>query len=257
MKKNLLLITFLCLSAFSFSQRKSELIAQIDNLRTELDSLGQQLAEAKREISSSTAKAETLEAENVGLRDANATLLKNLGNFSELSKQNTKNVNSAMSALAQKEKQLSGINDMISANDSTAIVSLTRIKQTLGENAKVNVSEGIIVISNSVKGLFGSDTGSEFTEEGKAWLSNVAKVIMANPNFTTEIEGLNITGEFGPTFDQVAAVAKELVGTLNVPSDKLDLSAKDGNFREGINIKLQPDYRAFYAQAKNSVKIAQ
>ncbi|WP_222984277.1 hypothetical protein [Flagellimonas meishanensis] len=257
MKKKLLLIAVLSVSSLCFSQRKSDLIAQIDHFRAALDSVGQELAQAKREISSSRAKAETLEAENVGLRDANATLLQNLGNFSELSKQNTKNVNRAMEALAQKEKQLSGINDMIAANDSTAIVSLTRIKQTLGENANVNVSAGTIIISNSLDGLFGSDSAVALTEEGKAWLSNVAKVIMLNPNFTVEIEGLNITGEFGPTFDKVASVAKELVNQSGIPTDKLTLAAKDGNFREGINVKLQPDYKAFYSEAKNSVKIAQ
>lgn len=113
----------------------------------------QELAKAKREISSSSAEAETLKAENISLRDANATLLGNLSNFSELSKQNSENVDRAMEALARKERQLSGINDMISANDSTAIVSLTRIKQTLGENAKVGVEGGIVVISNSLSAL--------------------------------------------------------------------------------------------------------
>ena len=257
MKKRLLLITFLCVSFLSFSQRKSELIAQIDELRTELDTLGQQLAQAKRQISSSNAKAETLELENSSLRDANATLLQNLNNFSELSRQNSENVNKAMAALAQKEKQLSGINDMISANDSTAIVSLTRIKQTLGENANVNVGGGTIIMANSLDGLFGSDSSVELTENGKIWLGNVAKVITNNPSFTVEVEGLNITGEFGPTYDKVGTVAKELVVQAGIASEKIALSAKDGNFSEGINIKLQPNYKAFYSEAKKSVKIAQ
>ena len=256
MKKTLLLVTFLSVTFLSFSQRKSDLIAQISDLRTELDTLGQELAQAKRQISSSNAKAETLELENSSLRDANATLLQNLNNFSELSKQNSENVNKAMAALAQKEKQLSGINDMISANDSTAIVSLTRIKQTLGEDANVNVGGGTIIMSNSLNGLFGSDSSAELTEAGKLWLGNVAKVINNNPKFTVEVEGLNITGEFGPTYDKVGAVAKELVVQAGIASEKIGLSAKDGNFSEGINIKLQPDYRAFYSEAKKSVKIA-
>ncbi|WP_036385210.1 hypothetical protein [Muricauda sp. MAR_2010_75] len=254
MRKILPLILFLAVATSAFAQRKSDLIAEIDDLKSKISEVEQELAKAKREISSSTAKAEALEVENAGLRDANATLLGNLSNFSELSKQSSNNVNRAMEALARKEKQLSGINDMISANDSTAIVSLTRIKQTLGENANVSVAEGTIVISSSLSNLFGSDTSSELTETGKAWLTNVSKVILANPNFKTEVEGLNITGEFGPTFDQVVAVSKELVGVLGVPSEKIAITAKDGNFKEGVNIKLQPDYKGFYAQAKQSVK---
>ena len=257
MKKNIPIVLFLLISIAAFSQRKSDLIAEIDNLNSKISEVEQELAKAKREISSSNAKAETLETENAGLRDANATLLKNLGNFSELSKQNTENVNKAMAALERKEKQLSGINDMIAANDSTAVVSLARIKQTLGENANVNVAEGVIVISNKLDALFGSDTATELSDEGKAWIANVAKVIMANPSFKAEVEGLNITGEFGPTFDQAGAVAKELVGTLGISSDKISIAAKDGNFREGINIRLQPDYKGFYGKAKASVKVTQ
>lgn len=257
MKTKLLFIFLLALSTNVFAQRKSDLIAEIDDLKSKISEVEQELAKAKREISSSNAKAETLAAENAGLRDANATLLGNLGNFSELSKQSSENVNKAMAALARKEKQLSGINDMISANDSTAIVSLTRIKQTLGENANVSVGDGVIAISSKLDDLFGSDTSTELTEAGKAWLANVSMVIKANPAFKTEVEGLNITGEFGPTFDQASAVAKELVGTLEIPSTNIGISVRDGNFKEGINIKLQPDYKAFYAKAKESAKSAQ
>src|SRR5690606_6398003 len=170
MKTKLLFIFLLALSTNVFAQRKSDLIAEIDDLKSKISEVEQELAKAKREISSSNAKAETLAAENAGLRDANATLLGNLGNFSELSKQSSENVNKAMAALARKEKQLSGINDMISANDSTAIVSLTRIKQTLGENANVSVGDGVIAISSKLDDLFGSDTSTELTEAGKAWL---------------------------------------------------------------------------------------
>ena len=254
MKRNLLLILLLVITTSAFSQRKSELFAEIDTLKTKISAVEQELAKAKREISSSSAEAEALRTENASLRDANATLLGNLSNFSELSKQNSENVDMAMAALSRKEKQLSGINDMISANDSTAIVSLTRIKQTLGENAKVGVEGGIVIISNSLNNLFDSDTSSELTEEGKTWLAGVANVIKTNPNFKAEVEGLNITGEFGPTFNQVAAIASELVTVLEVPAESIAISAKDGNFKEGINIKLRPDYKGFYAKAKESAK---
>jgi len=257
MKRNLPLILFLVIATSAFSQRKSELFAEIDILKSKISEVEQELAKAKREISSSNAEAEALKAENVSLRDANATLLGNLSNFSELSKQNSENVDMAMAALSRKEKQLNGINDMISANDSTAIVSLTRIKQTLGENTKVGVEGGIVIISNSLTALFDSDTSSELSEEGKTWLAGVANVIKSNPNFKTEVEGLNITGEFGPTYNQVTAIASELVTSLEIPAESIAISAKDGNFKEGINIKLQPDYKGFYAKAKESAKAAQ
>lgn len=250
MKKLLPLILCSLFTAIGFSQKKSELFAQIEELKTNIQDVEQQLAKKKREVSSSNAKAETLEIENISLRDANATLLKNLSSFSELSKKNSENINKTLAALERKEKQLSLLNDMIASNDSTSIVLLSRVKQTLGEGANAEVSEGAIVISNSITNLFGSDTSSELTDTGKTWLINVAKVIIANPELKTQIEGLNITGEFGVTLDQTAAVSKELIGTLQVPAESLGVSVKDGNFKEGILIKMHPNHKGFYDRAK-------
>ena len=257
MKTRLPLLLMLLFSMSVFSQKKSELFAEIDKLKLKVSEVQQELAKAKREISSSNAKAETLEVENISLRDANATLLGNMGNFSQLSKQSSDNVNRAMAALARKEKQLSGINDMISDNDSTAVVTLTRAKQSLGENANVGIGEGEIVVSNKLDALFESDSSMELSEEGKARLANISKLIQANPSLGVQVEGLNITGEFGTSFDQVSAVSKELVGTLGIPAEKIGLSVRDGNFREGINIRLRPDYKGFYAKAREASKAAQ
>lgn len=257
MKIRLLTSFFLLLATIGFAQKKSELFAQIETLKTEKAEVEQELAEAKREISSSKATAETLETENVSLREANATLLKNLSSFSELSKKNSENVNKTLAALDRKEKQLSVLTETISSNDSTAIVLVAKVKQTMGEGAKVDVSEGAVVLSNSLNGLFGGDTSTELTEEGKTWLASVAKVIIANPTLKAQIEGLNITGEFGLTYDQTTTVSKELVDVLEVPNETLRISAKDGNFKEGIAIRLEPDYKGFYDKAKERMKSTQ
>src|SRR5690606_13523528 len=257
MKTRLPLLMILLFSVSVFSQKKSELFAEIDRLKLQISDVQQELAKAKREISASNARAETLEVENLSLRDANATLLGNMGNFSQLSKTSAGHVHRAMAALARKEKQLSGIKDMISDNDSTAVVTLTRAKQVLGENANVGIGEGEIVVANKLDALFGSDTSIELSEEGKASLSNLAKLIQANPSLGIQVEGLNITGEFTTSYDQVTAVSKELVGTLGIPAEKINLSVRDGNFREGINIRLMPDYKGFYAKAKEAAKAAQ
>lgn len=254
MKKQLpTLLLLLCMSTV-FSQKKSELLAQIDELKTEKSAVEQELAKAKREISSSKALAQTYENENAGLRDANATLLKNLSSFSELSKKNSENVNATLAALERKEKQLSGISNSIASSDSTSIVLLTRIKQTMGENSNANVADGSVVLSKGLSTLFGSDTGIALTEEGKTWVSQIAQILLASPNLKAQVEGLNMTGEFGITYDQAVSVVKELVSVLGVPSSNVGISAKDGNFKEGIAISFQPDYKGFYDMAKASLK---
>lgn len=255
MKPPLFLILLFSIS--TMAQRRSELLAEIDTLKNEKQSLEQQLAESKREISSSKAKAETLENENIGLRDANASLLKNLTSFSELSKKNAENVNKTLQALAQKEKQLNGITDIIAANDSTAVVLLTEVKQILGDGGNADFLDGDIVISNSLDTLFGSDTGTEPTKSGMDWAARLIEIIKANPNREIEVVGLNITGEFGITYDQANAMAKTLTGSEGISVEKLSVSVKDGNFKEGIRIKIKPDYEEFYRTVKENVKVAQ
>lgn len=254
MKRLVLLAVFLTLSTSTFSQKKSELFMQLDILKRQIRFLEQEIAETKREVSSSSAKAETLEVENTGLREANASLLRNLGSFSELSKKNSENVNKTLTALDRMEKQISKVNAMLAANDSMAIVSLPQIKQRLGASTKTEVTEGTIVLLNNLTNLFGSDTSAELVGSGKAWLSNVAKIILEHPAFTTQVQGLNITGNFGPTFDQATAIAKELADAMNIPVEDLGITVKDGNFKEGIRISLQPDYKGFYNKIKESLR---
>ncbi|UII75705.1 hypothetical protein LV716_15805 [Flagellimonas sp. HMM57] len=254
MKRHITILMALFFTVMGIAQKKSELIAEISELKTNLRTVEQELASTKRKISSSEAKAETLENENNALRDANQTLLQNLSSFSELSKKNSQNVNTTLAALGRKEKQLSNMTAMIASNDSVAIVLLSKVKQSMGSDAKADFVEGEIVISNSLNTLFGADNASEITEEGKAWLEKVSKVIKTNPTLKIEVEGLNITGEFGATFDQATTISKELVETFEVSSERVNISVKDGNFKEGINIKLQPDYKSFYDSVKQKAK---
>lgn len=246
------LFTVLCVSAFS--QKKSELLTQLEVQKEQIKYLEQQVNEAKRKVSSSRAEAQALRSENTGLRDANASLLRNLGSFSQLSQKNSENVNKTLVALEQRERQLSKINTIMTTNDSTAVVVLVQTKQLLGESVRVEGAEGTVVLSNSLPALFGSDTSFKITEAGKAWLEKVAKIILAYPGFTTQVEGLNSTGEFEVTFNLATAIAKELAGALQIPVERLAVIVKDGNFREGIRIKLQPDYEGFYNTVKEGVK---
>lgn len=254
MKRCLFPVLFAVLCTSAFSQKKSELLAQLQVQNEQIKYLEQEVTMAKRKVSSSQAEAEALKSENTGLRDANASLLRNLGSFSQLSQKNSENVNKTLVALEHKERQLSKINTIMTTNDSTAVVTLVQTRQLLGESARVEGAEGTVVLSNSLYTLFGSDTSSELTEAGKAWLEKVAKIILAYPGFTTQVEGLNSTGEFETTFDLATAIAKELAVALQIPVERLTVTVKDGNFKEGIRIKLQPDYEGFYTTVKEGVK---
>jgi len=233
--------------------QKSELIAKISELEQEISVLNDSISVAKRQInvSNSNAKIATQEAEE--LRSANTTLLKNLTSFSKISKQNTETVNSALSSLNEKEQQLRLISETFAKNDSTAIGIITQSKQLLGPNAKLATSNGSIIISNSLLSLFESDLSDILSEEGKANIAKIAALITKNPERQITIEALNITGDFDVSYKQAAAVANELWKVNGIPAQRLNIVTKDGNFKEGISIRMAPDYSTFYSLAKEKM----
>jgi len=254
MKKIILAALFFgMISHLSFSQKKKDLIAKIESLESTISSLNDSVSIAKRAINVSNSKAELAEKENEELRNANATLLQNLTNFSKISKKNTETVNSALTSLNQKEQQLRVITDTFAKNDSTAIVMLTQGKQLLGPDITIGVSGGDILITNSLTSLFESDQSPILSEAGKGVLEKIAQLIIKNPDRTLTIEALNITGDFDVSYVQAVAVANELWKVRSVPAERLHLAARDGNFKEGIVIRLSPDHKDFYAMAKENM----
>ena len=254
----MLKITFTCLflvlSLTTYGQKKKDLIDQVAKLKDSVSVLNDSVSRTARQLNISETNAQLFEKENTELRDANATLLKNLSSFSQISKQNTETVNKALASLKEKEAQLKFITDDFSQNDSTAIVILTQAKQTLGQEAKVGVSNGDVLFSNSLDFLFGSDSETQLKEEAKTFLSKIGEIIVANPNRTVVVEGLNITGEFGLTYQQSVAVASALLSVEGIKPESIGVLARDGNFKEGVLIRLSSDSKSFYEKLKTEFK---
>lgn len=235
-------------------QKKKDLLSTIDQLKDSISALTDSISKANRMVNTSESKAALFEKENAELRDANATLLENLSSFSQISKQNTETVNKALANLKAKENQLKFITDDFSSNDSTSIAILTQAKQTLGPDAKIGVSDGDLIISNKLDYLFGSDSASELTEEAQVFLEKIGALIIANPSRQVFVEGLNITGEFDLTYKQCITVAKSLIAIEGISPEKIQFLAKDGNFKEGINIRFTSDKNEFYKKLKAEFK---
>jgi len=255
MKRIILSISILLISSsFLFAQRKSELIAQIDALKTELDSTKAEVSLAKKNERIGVARAESFEAQVKELQDANATLLKNLNSFAEVSNKNSENINMVMAKLEEKERQLKAINNTIASNDSTAIVVLTNAKQTLGENAKIGVSNGSVIIAANLESLFGTSSGTVVKPEGVTWLEKIANILNANPKVAITIEGLSMTGELDAAGNQAAAVGSVLQNQFSIDRARINSLGIDGNFKEGITLKLHPSYKDFYKMVKENMK---
>lgn len=254
MKRILLSFSFILLCSTALNaQKKSELIAEINTLKSQLDSVNTKVAEAQRNEKASLAKAESFEDQALGLRDANKTLMKNLNSFSQLSSQNSTNMNKAMESLNRKESQLKSINDAIATNDSTAFVVLTNAKQTLGESAMIGFSNGIVIISSGLAALFGSDTESTLTTEAEPWVQKIGQILAANPNMAVTIEGLSMTGDLELPAQQASAISSALQ-RLSIASDRITALGKDGNLKEGILVKIHPRFDEFYLMVKENMK---
>lgn len=256
MIKNLLPFILIVLLSFTVNaQKKSELFEQIESLKTQLDSVKNEANKAQRNEKASQTRMESYEKQVDELQAANATLMKNLTTFTSVSAKNSDNFNKAMESLSAKEAQLKSINETIAKNDSTALVVLTNAKQTLGENAKIGVSNGIVVISSSLDVLYGSDASTAVTPEGQAWLQKIANILNVNPEMALTIEGLSMTGNLEVPAQQATAI-KTTLQNLGISADRITSLGKDGNLKEGVVLKMHPKYEPFYMMVKANMKSA-
>lgn len=255
MKKSLLPIFLFLLASFALhAQRKSELIEEIDNLKSQIDSLNSEVFDARKNEKVAQAKAESFESQVTELQDANNTLMQNLNSFAEVSNKNSNIVNSAMESLEAKERQLKFIKDAISSNDSTTIVVLTNAKQTMGENAKIGVSEGSVTILASLEVLFGKDTGTTVITEAEVWVEKIANILKANPKTAVTIEGLSMTGNLEIPAQQAMSVATLLQSKFDIAPERIMTLGRDGNLKEGVQISIHPHYNAFYLMVRENMK---
>ncbi|PCJ94887.1 MAG: hypothetical protein COA50_10925 [Flavobacteriaceae bacterium] len=257
MKKNYIFGLLLLLTCITVhSQKKSELLLEIENLKTELSNTKAQVTEARRNERVSTAKSESYEGQVKELQEANGTLLRNLNNFAAISNKNSDNINKTLASLNRKENQLKTINNAIASIDSTALIVLTNAKQTLGEDSRIGVSNGAIVIAASYETLFSDAATATISETAHIWLEKVAAILTANPTMAVTIEGLSMTGELDLAALQATAVSAILQNQFLITPDRINTIGKDGNFKEGINLKIHPKYDVFYIMVRRSMKDA-
>ncbi|WP_209400568.1 hypothetical protein [Pseudozobellia sp. WGM2] len=254
MKHKLLTLCLLVFTMLSVqAQRKSDLIAEIDALKSQLDSINSELLESKKTERIASAKSASYESQVTELQDANNTLMQNMKSFAEVSNKNSSIVTSAMESLEAKEKQLKSIKDAIATNDSTTIVILTNAKQTMGENAKIGVNEGTVVISSDLNSLFGNDTGDKLTSEAEGWVEKIANILKANPKTSVTIEGLSMTGDLNIPAQQALSVAAQLK-QLGIEGERIVSLGRDGNLKEGVQVGIHPSFTDFYLMVREEMK---
>lgn len=244
MKKiTLSILIILVFTSISFGQRKSDLLIQIENLKDSIAITNSALADARKGEKVSRAKSELFESQATELQEANKSLLNNLRSFTQVSSQNSKNMERTLAALQSKEAQLSILESTFSKNDSTAIVILTNAKQTLGENASVKVTNGEVIITENTQNLLDA-TKTKISENGEIFLDKLAKILIANQN-----SQLTITGKT----EGLMQLTDALISKYNIVSERIVLNFVSTEVAP-ILFKINPNYSSFYTTVREHVK---
>ena len=255
MKIKLLFVLLLVSSITALqAQKKSELISEIATLKMQIDSVSSEVTDARKKEKVAQTESVSYKSQVTELQDANRTLMKSLTSFTEVSTKNSSNFNMAMESLNDKEQQLKAINDAIASNDSIALVVLTNAKQTLGENAKIGVSNGGLVISEGFETLFGKSSNATLTPEAEPWIGKIAAILKANPEMNLTVEGLSMTGELALASQQATAISLALQQQFEINPERITGLGRDGNLKEGISLKIHPKYDEFYMMVKENMK---
>lgn len=251
--KRFLPLFFLVLVTTVSAQKKSELIAQVAELKKELDSTKALVKVAERNEASSKTKAESLERQLKDLQGANATLLENLNNFAEVSKRNTNNAQKALENLDKREAQVSEITDTFTKNDSLAVQVVGKAKGVLGDVPQLTIGERSIAISYPVDSFFTDYTANQLNSSGQSTISQLAAFFAAYPNYDIVVEGLSNTGEFDLTGAQAAILGFEL-HKAGLEITRIKTAPRDGGFKDGFRFKLEPQFDSFYSEVKDKFK---
>lgn len=247
-------LLLLCTTVSLQAQRKSELIERIENLKSQLDSVSSEVFDARKNEKVAQTRAASFEAQVSELQQSNSSLMDNLTNFTAVSNKNSDIANTAMASMQATERKLRSIKDAIAKNDSTIIVVLTNVKQTLGENAKLAVSNGAIVVSSDLASLFGSESGTSLTPEAETWAEKIANVLKANSTTDIDIEGLSMTGDLNLPAQQALALSTVLQTKFAIEPERITTIGRDGNLREGLQVRIHPKFNDFYLMIREEMK---
>ncbi len=272
MKNIILLASVLLISTSSLhAQKKKDLLDEIDKLRKELKTTKGELNDSRKKEKAMLTRVETVEAQVKDLKETNASLLTNMGNFTELSKKKAQNLESSLSSLQEKDKQLKAINDAISESDATKLETLKVLKNALGDKANtIALKNGSVLVTVANTTLFGeSDKSYVIDEKAKSLLGNIAKAINSKPNLKIIVEGnsnaLNIkdksiSDNWDLSSKQAAAVVRTLQNDFKVDPKRMEVLAKSEYGSQSIEtstrIIIDAKFDEFYNLVKEHMKNA-
>ncbi len=270
MKKIILLATVLLVSTTSvYAQKKKDLLDEISKLRQELKTTKGELNDSRKKEKATLTRIETMEMQVTDLKETNASLLTNMGNFTELSKKKAQNLESSLESLQEKDKQLKSINDAISKSDAEKLETLKVLKNSLGDQANtIAIKNGSVLMTIANTLLFGeSDKNYVVDEKGKGILGKIANALNAKPDLKIIVEGnsnaLNIkdpsiSDNWDLSAKQAASVVRALQNDFKVDPKRMEILGKSeygsSSIETSTRIIIDAKFNEFYGLVKENMK---
>ena len=267
---NICLLVILFSFSFAQGQSKKDLIAELDQLKQELKSTKSELNESRKNERINITRLQSMETQMADLKENNAGLLANMGGFTKLSQQKSKNLEESLKTIKIKDGQLKMINEELTSGDSTKLATLTIFKNGLGssldQEVKLAIKQGAVYLTMTNDFLFGSDKSTSVTDGAKGTLGKIANVLNSKPDLDIVVEGnsnaLNFPNNATDNWDlsslQAAAVARVLQTEHTVDPKRMKVLGLGEYGSQSIEtatrIMISPKFDEFYSMVKESMK---
>jgi len=189
MKPTKIVISFILISIFATSCVSKKKFTEVENKYRETKSL---LDTATMKLNMCNDEKENLKGQLDVLKETNKSLFNQQGELTTLTQKGAENLEKTLESLKEKDLQIKYMRDAINRKDSVTLALVQSLKGAVGdmsdEDIQINVEKGVVFVSISDKLLFGSGQ-YQLTDEAKAVLGKVAKVIKAKPDFEFMVEG--------------------------------------------------------------------
>src|SRR5690606_9927660 len=149
--------------------------------------------------------------------------------------------------------QIKFINDAFSTNDSIALLVLTDLKKTLGEDARIAVENGSVSVLIDNSFLFGDKANNTTVDaSAKDFVGKVAASINKYASLAIHIES-TVTDNWGLSSNRASAVAETLQDSFQIAPERLLATGKPGS-SEAVYIRFYPKFDSFYFKVREKLK---
>lgn len=262
-----------CVSKKKFTDLESKQKKTQDLLNTATVKLNDCLEER----SGLRAQNEGLKSQVASLNATNGDLIRQIGDFTDLTKKGAENLEKSLESLQEKDLTIRRLQDALTRKDSVTLALVTSLKKEVGlddEDIEINVEKGVVFISLSDKVLFRSGSYN-ITTRASEILAKVAKVINDKPDFEALVEGHtdDVPYKSGPLLDnwdlsakRSTAIVRELVNLGANPAQLIaagrgefvpkvpNTTAENKSINRRTKIYVLPKIDQFYEMIENEME---